>query len=50
MFGVSAGGFTAAQAMAEDPRIKAGVDLDGATDSPIIRAAHTCCRCSPPAC
>jgi predicted dienelactone hydrolase len=36
MFGVSAGGFTAAQAMAEDPRIKAGVDLDGATDSPII--------------
>jgi hypothetical protein len=36
MFGVSAGGFTAAQAMAEDPRIKAGIDLDGATDSPII--------------
>jgi predicted dienelactone hydrolase len=36
MFGVSAGGFTAAQAMAEDPRIKAGLDLDGATDSPII--------------
>ena len=36
MFGVSAGGFTAAQAMAEDPRIKSGIDLDGATDSPII--------------
>jgi dienelactone hydrolase len=36
MFGVSAGGFTAAQAMAGDPRIKAGVDLDGATDSPIV--------------
>ena len=36
MFGVSAGGFTAAQAMYEDPRIKAGIDLDGATDSPII--------------
>jgi dienelactone hydrolase len=36
MFGVSAGGFTAAQAMAEGPRIKAGIDLDGATGSPII--------------
>ena len=36
MFGVSAGGFTAAQAMAEDTRIKAGIDLDGATDSPLI--------------
>jgi predicted dienelactone hydrolase len=36
MFGVSAGGFTAAQAMAEDPRIRAGIDLDGATDTPII--------------
>ena len=36
MFGVSAGGFSTAQAMAEDPRIKAGADLDGATDSPII--------------
>jgi predicted dienelactone hydrolase len=36
MFGVSAGGFTAAQAMAGDSRIKAGIDLDGATDSPII--------------
>jgi dienelactone hydrolase len=36
MIGVSAGGFTAAQAMAEDPRIRAGIDLDGATDSPII--------------
>jgi len=36
MFGVSAGGFTAAQAMADDPRIRAGVDLDGATDTPVI--------------
>jgi dienelactone hydrolase len=29
MFGVSGGGFTAAQAMYEDPRIKAGIDIDG---------------------
>jgi predicted dienelactone hydrolase len=29
MFGASAGGFTAAQAMDEDRRIRAGVDLDG---------------------
>lgn len=29
-------GSVTAQAMAGDPRIKAGVDLDGATDSPII--------------
>ena len=29
MFGVSAGGFTAAQTMYEDPRIKAGIDIDG---------------------
>jgi hypothetical protein len=28
-FGQSAGGFTAAEAMAEDPRIIAGVDMDG---------------------
>jgi len=30
MFGESFGGMTAAQAMFEDPRIKAGLDLDGA--------------------
>ena len=36
MFGVSAGGFTAAQAMYEDPRIKAGIDMDGNTESPMI--------------
>jgi hypothetical protein len=29
MFGVSGGGFTAAQAMYEDARIKAGIDIDG---------------------
>jgi dienelactone hydrolase len=29
MFGQSAGGITAAQGMYEDPRIKAGIDLDG---------------------
>jgi hypothetical protein len=41
MFGVSAGGFTAAQAMYEDPRIKAGIDLDGATDTPLVKgSAH----------
>jgi hypothetical protein len=40
MFGVSAGGFTAAQAMAEDPRIKAGIDLDGATDSPLVKGSQ----------
>lgn len=36
MFGVSAGGFTAAQAMYEDPRIRAGIDMDGNTESPLI--------------
>jgi hypothetical protein len=36
MFGVSAGGFTAAQAMADDPRIIAGADLDGAVDTPLV--------------
>lgn len=36
MFGVSAGGFTAAQAMAEDRRIKAGIDIDGSVESPLI--------------
>jgi platelet-activating factor acetylhydrolase isoform II len=40
MFGVSAGGFTAAQAMAEDPRIKAGIDLDGATDTPLVTGSQ----------
>jgi hypothetical protein len=29
MVGVSGGGFTAAQTMYEDPRIKAGIDIDG---------------------
>ena len=29
MFGQSAGGFTAAQTMYEDPRIKVGIDMDG---------------------
>jgi predicted dienelactone hydrolase len=29
MFGQSAGGFTALEAMYEDPRLKAGVDMDG---------------------
>jgi dienelactone hydrolase len=37
MFGVSAGGFTAAQAMYEDPRIKAGIDLDGTIDTPLVK-------------
>jgi dienelactone hydrolase len=40
MFGVSAGGFTAAQAMAEDPRIRAGIDLDGATDTPLVKGSQ----------
>jgi dienelactone hydrolase len=40
MFGVSAGGFTAAQAMYEDPRIKAGIDLDGATDTPLVAGSQ----------
>jgi hypothetical protein len=40
MFGVSAGGFTAAQAMAEDPRIKAGIDLGGATDTPLVKGSQ----------
>lgn len=37
MFGVSAGGFTAAQAMYEDRRIKAGIDIDGTVESPFLR-------------
>jgi predicted dienelactone hydrolase len=40
MFGVSAGGFTAAQAMAGDPRIRAGIDLDGATDTPLVTGSQ----------
>jgi pimeloyl-ACP methyl ester carboxylesterase len=36
MFGVSAGGITAAQAMYEDPRIVAGIDLDGSIESPLV--------------
>ena len=35
MFGVSAGGFTAAQAMYEDPRISAGIDMDGTIEAPV---------------
>jgi hypothetical protein len=37
MFGVSAGGFTAAQAMYEDRRITAGIDIDGTVESPFLR-------------
>ena len=37
MFGVSAGGFTTAQAMYEDRRIKAGIDINGTIESPFIR-------------
>jgi Platelet-activating factor acetylhydrolase, isoform II len=37
MFGVSAGGFTAAQAMDADRRIKAGIDVGGTVESPFIR-------------
>jgi hypothetical protein len=37
IFGVSAGGFSAAQAMYEDPRIRAGIDLDGSPETPLIR-------------
>ncbi len=36
MFGVSAGGFTAAQAMYEDRRIIAGIDVDGSIESPLV--------------
>lgn len=36
MFGVSAGGITAAQAMYEDPRIIAGIDVDGSIESPLV--------------
>ncbi len=36
IFGVSAGGFSAAQAMYEDPRIRAGIDLDGSVETPLI--------------
>ena len=36
MFGVSAGGLVAFQTMAEDPRIKAAVDLDGNIESPLL--------------
>ncbi|MFI1970515.1 alpha/beta hydrolase family protein [Streptomyces cinnamoneus] len=34
MVGQSAGGFTAAQAMRDDPRIKAGINMDGQMDFP----------------
>jgi hypothetical protein len=33
---VSAGGITTAQAMAEDPRIIAGIDVDGSIESPLV--------------
>jgi hypothetical protein len=36
MFGVSAGGFTALQAMDEDRRIKAAIDIDGTVESPFL--------------
>lgn len=36
MFGVSAGGLTAFQAMDEDRRIRAAVDMDGNIESPLI--------------
>jgi Platelet-activating factor acetylhydrolase, isoform II len=36
MFGVSAGGITAAQAMYEDRRIIAGIDVDGSIESPLV--------------
>jgi len=36
MFGVSAGGFTAAQAMDEDSRITAGIDIGGTVESPFV--------------
>jgi dienelactone hydrolase len=36
MLGVSAGGLTALQAMDEDPRIKAAVDIGGSIESPLI--------------
>jgi predicted dienelactone hydrolase len=36
MFGVSAGGITSAQAMYEDPRIIAGIDMDGSIESPLV--------------
>ena len=37
MFGVSAGGFTALQAMDEDRRITAGINIDGTVESPFLR-------------
>jgi hypothetical protein len=36
MFGVSAGGFTALQAMHEDRRITAAINIDGTVESPFI--------------
>jgi predicted dienelactone hydrolase len=38
MFGHSAGGGTVAAAMFEDPRIKAGLSLDGAVYGPVVSA------------
>ena len=36
MFGVSAGGMTALQVMDDDPRIRAGLDIDGNVESPLL--------------
>ncbi|MEU1885456.1 hypothetical protein [Micromonospora sp. WMMD987] len=36
MFGVSAGGMTALQAMSDDPRIRAAIDMGGSIESPIM--------------
>ncbi|GAA0566533.1 alpha/beta hydrolase [Paractinoplanes ferrugineus] len=36
LFGVSAGGLTALQTMAEDSRIRAGIDIGGSIETPLI--------------
>lgn len=38
MFGTSAGGATTAAAMFEDPRIRAGLSLDGPVTGPVVKA------------
>jgi pimeloyl-ACP methyl ester carboxylesterase len=38
MFGHSLGGATAAETMYEDPRIKAGINLDGTVSGPVVAA------------
>ncbi|MEU9123162.1 esterase [Streptomyces sp. NPDC048506] len=40
MVGHSAGGFTAAQTMHDDPRIKAGINMDGQMDFPTTPDGH----------